>query len=127
MLNATKLADDPELTDKANLIPINSASFFSNCSLKRPVVNQPSNDASTIFSNSAEPITLPDGGIIVSPGTNSFGEYTSFAYSLTSVFIRLRSCTAFSVIINSKFLIVFHRSYIIVNFFKAIIFILAAK
>jgi hypothetical protein len=41
--------------------------------LKRPVVSQPSSEASTISSISGAPITLPAGGMTVSPGTNGLG------------------------------------------------------
>ena len=41
---------------------MNSARRFSNSSLKRPVVSQPSSDASTMIFSSSAPITLPEGG-----------------------------------------------------------------
>ena len=65
---ATKFAEDPEFTVIKYLTPINCANFSSNKALKRPVVNQPSRDASTIIFNSDESINFPAGGIIVSPG-----------------------------------------------------------
>jgi hypothetical protein len=48
VLNATKLADEPELTVIKYLTPINFASRDSNSSLNLPVVNHPSKEASTI-------------------------------------------------------------------------------
>ena len=80
---ATRLADEPELTVIKCFTPINSANFFSNKSLKRPVVNHPSKDASTMFSSSLEPISFPDGGITVSPGLKVFGANSRAAYSFT--------------------------------------------
>src|SRR5690606_1169614 len=71
-LKATKLAEDPEFTEIQYFTFRHSANFFSNLALKWPVVNQPSNEASTIFCISSLPSTLPAGGITVSPGTNSF-------------------------------------------------------
>jgi hypothetical protein len=72
---ATKLADDPELTVIRDLIPINSDNAFSKFLLKRPVVNHPSNEASTIYCNSVAPITFPDGGTMLLPGLNAFSTY----------------------------------------------------
>ena len=95
--NATKFADEPEFTVMAYLTPINSANFFSNCSLKRPVVSQPSKEASTMFFNSSAPINFPDEGTIVCPGSNTFGENSIAAYSSTRAAICLRnfSCSNF--------------------------------
>ncbi|MOA26972.1 hypothetical protein D3C78_1478070 [compost metagenome] len=68
-LNATRLAEEPELTEIRYLTPRNSASLFSNSALKRPVVSHPSSEASTINCNSRAPMTLPDGGMTLSPAT----------------------------------------------------------
>ena len=88
--NATRFAEEPEFTVIRCLTPINSANFFSKRSLKRPVVNQPSKEASTMFSNSSEPISLPEGGTTVWPGTNVFGTNSRSAYSFTKERICLR-------------------------------------
>ena len=68
-------AEEPELVVIRNLTPKYSAKRFSNASLKRPVVSHPSNEASTIFFNSAASNTLPDGGTTVVPGVNVLGVY----------------------------------------------------
>jgi len=83
VLNATKFAEEPEFTDKQYFTPKKEANFFSNSALNLPVVNQPSKEAATIFCNSSSPNNFPEGGIIVSPGTNAFTLYCSFAYALT--------------------------------------------
>src|SRR3990172_8306364 len=67
---ASRFADDPELVVNTCFTPRKAASFFSNASLKRPVVNQPSSEASTSERNSGAPMTLPETGTGVSPGTN---------------------------------------------------------
>ena len=73
MVKATKLAEEPELTVIKCLTPIKAASFSSNSALKRPVVNQPSKEASTINLSSSAPSTLPEGGTTVSPGVKVLG------------------------------------------------------
>ena len=71
--NASRFADEPELVVMQYFTPRNCASRFSNASLKRPVVSQPSSEASTMRCSSGAPITLPDAGTVVSPGTNARG------------------------------------------------------
>ena len=71
VLKATRLADEPELTVIKCLTPIKEASFSSNSALNRPVVNQPSKEASTIALSSSTPSTLPDGGTTWAPGIKS--------------------------------------------------------
>ncbi|SEH85524.1 hypothetical protein BAZSYMB_GCONTIG00831_0 [Bathymodiolus azoricus thioautotrophic gill symbiont] len=96
--NATKLADEPELTVIKCLISINSDSSFSNLRLKRPVVSQPSNDASTIYCNSVAPITFPDGGTTLLPGLKVFSIYFKSANSCTSsVISNLNSSAVFII------------------------------
>ncbi len=87
VLKATRLAEEPELTVIKNLTPKNSASFFSNSALNRPVVNQQSSDASTINCISRAPTTFPEGGIILSPGTKGFLTPATSAYFATSAAI----------------------------------------
>jgi len=70
VLNANKLAEDPELVVKTFFTPRKFASFLSKASLKRPVVNQPSRQASTMLIISFVPRALPDAGMVVSPGKN---------------------------------------------------------
>ena len=70
-LNATRFADEPELTVSACVTPTYAARRRSNSALKRPVVSHPSSAASTMCINSGAPITLPDGGIGVVPGTKA--------------------------------------------------------
>jgi hypothetical protein len=41
--------------------------------LKRPVVSQPSSEASTMYCSSLAPMTLPDTGTGVTPGTKGCG------------------------------------------------------
>ena len=85
--NATKFADDPELTVIACAIPINFAKFFSNRSLNLPAVNHPSRDALTIFLSSSLPMSLPDGGIEVMPGRKILFSYSIAEYSSTNLSI----------------------------------------
>ena len=61
VLKATRLADEPELTVMRCLTPRNAASCFSKSSLKRPVVSQPSSEASTMFLSSSAPMTFARG------------------------------------------------------------------
>ena len=75
--NASRFADEPEFVVRTCFTPRNAASRRSNASLKRPVVSQPSSDASTMLCSSAPPITLPEGGITVVPGTNGAGANAS--------------------------------------------------
>src|SRR5271169_2517350 len=71
--SATRLADDPELTREAQRTPMNAANSRSNCAAKRPVVNQPSREASTNNSISELSNTFPETGTPLSPGTNGCG------------------------------------------------------
>ncbi|MNY37053.1 hypothetical protein D3C86_1715830 [compost metagenome] len=87
VLKATKLAEEPELTVIRYLIPRNAASFFSNSALKRPVVSQPSSEASTISCSSRTPMTLPDGGMTLSPAIKGLAAKAVFAYCSTSLLI----------------------------------------
>ena len=80
MENATRLADEPELTVMRCFTPMNAASRFSKASLKRPVVSQPSRLASTMFFSSGAPMTLPDGGTTDSPGLKGWGANARSAY-----------------------------------------------
>ena len=91
--NATRLADDPEFTVIACFTPRNSARRCSNSALKRPVVSQPSSEASTINCSSLVPMTLPDTGTGLSPGTKGFGTCASSAYCRTRSRIWSRSAS----------------------------------
>ncbi|MNP58794.1 hypothetical protein D3C76_1537410 [compost metagenome] len=71
--NASKLADEPELVVSTQRRPRYLAKRFSNASLKRPVVSQPSSTASVIACSSPAPITLPEGGTLLCPATKGFG------------------------------------------------------
>ena len=62
-LNATKLAEDPELTNKQCFTPIHWAKRSSNSAAYLPVVNQKSREESTNLTNSCSSNTLPDAGI----------------------------------------------------------------
>lgn len=84
MLNATRFADEPELTVIRCLTPRNLARRASNLSLKWPVVSQQSREASTISSISFAPTTLPAGGTTVLPGSNGTGWLASAPYWDTS-------------------------------------------
>ncbi|VEB45154.1 Uncharacterised protein [Chromobacterium violaceum] len=79
-VKATRLADEPELTVSTCGRPMNSPSRLSKDALKRPVVNQASSAASTMFATSAAPTTLPDGGTAVWPGMNSAWARRASAY-----------------------------------------------
>ncbi len=70
-VNATRFADEPELTVIAWATPTYAARRASNSALKRPVVSHASSDASTMLRISGAPTTLPDGGTGVVPGTNA--------------------------------------------------------
>jgi hypothetical protein len=59
VLNATRLAEEPEFTVMQVLDADERRQLGSNSSLKRPVVSQPSSEASTISSISGAPTTLP--------------------------------------------------------------------
>jgi len=72
-VNANRLAEEPELVVSACFTPRNSVRRFSKASLKRPVVSQPSSEASTMFWSSAAPITLPEGGTTFLPASNALG------------------------------------------------------
>src|SRR6201996_3138423 len=89
--NATRLADEPELTVIRCLTPRNFARRSSNIALKRPVVSQPSRLASTISCSSLAPITLPDTGTALSPGTKGRGACTTSENCCTSAAISARS------------------------------------
>ncbi len=89
--NATRFADDPELTVIKYLTPRNAARRSSNIALKRPVVSQPSRLASTISWSSLAPITLPDTGTVLSPGTNGRGACTTSENCCTRADISARS------------------------------------
>src|SRR5208337_1098065 len=65
---ATRFAEEPELTVITCLTFKNLDSCSSKDLLKRPVVNQPSSEASTMFFSSAESNNLPEGGTLLSPG-----------------------------------------------------------
>src|ERR1035441_7140096 len=67
--SAIRLAEDPELTSDAQRTPMNAAKSRSNSAANRPVVSQPSSEASTRCSSSDESRTLPDTGTLLSPGT----------------------------------------------------------
>src|SRR5665213_3098971 len=82
-VTASKLADEPELTSVAVLIPNQRANCFSNCAANRPVVSQKSNDESTNDCTSPASNTLPDTGTRLSPGTNGFEANAASWYSLT--------------------------------------------
>ena len=73
VLKATKLAEEPEFTDKQYFTPKKAANFFSNSALKRPVVNQASKEAATMFCISSSPNNFPEGGTTVSPGIKGVG------------------------------------------------------
>src|SRR6202044_3436018 len=67
-VNATRLAEEPELTREQLLTPIKRASFFSNAFAKRPVVNQQSRAESTTERKSVPSMTFPDTGTGDLPG-----------------------------------------------------------
>lgn len=92
--NATRLADEPEFTVIRYFTPRNCARRCSNIALKRPVVSQPSSEASTIIFSSPAPMTLPDTGTGVWPGTKALGAYAMSAYCWTSSLIWLRSLSS---------------------------------
>ena len=71
--NATRLADEPELTVIRCLTPRYLAKRSSKAVLKRPVVSQPSSEASTMSCSSLAPMTLPETGTTDSPGINGLG------------------------------------------------------
>jgi len=55
---------------------------------------QPSSEASTMFLSSAAPMTLPEGGIGVTPGSKERGACANSAYSVTSPAICCLSAAA---------------------------------
>ena len=73
VLNATKLAEEPEFTVIQYLTPKKAANFCSKAALNRPVVSQASKEAATIFWSSCSPITFPEGGITVFPASKGWG------------------------------------------------------
>src|SRR5690242_8774771 len=91
---ATRLADDPELTSKAYLVPKNSAKRASKASEKRPAVSHMSREESTRLRMSAGLITLPDTGTLLWPGEKGLGPCTSRAYSSDSSRMRARRASA---------------------------------
>ena len=72
-MKATRLAEEPLFTVSTWRTPRYSARRFSNRSLKRPVVSQPSRAASTMCLSSEAPSTLPAGGTAVTPGWKGTG------------------------------------------------------
>src|SRR5688500_12051120 len=95
--SASRFADDPELVVSAKCTPRYLARRCSNASLKRPVVSQPSREASTMFCSSGAPITLPEGGTVDWPATNGRGAEVCSAYLSTNFRIsRLSSSTSTS-------------------------------
>ena len=98
VMKATRLADEPEFTVIRCLAPMKVPSRFSNLELNRPVVSQPSSEASTISFSSAPSISLPEGGTTVLPGTNGWGASAISAYSPTSASIRARRSDSFSLV-----------------------------
>src|SRR5580692_3351993 len=99
-LTASRLADDPELTSDAQRTPTKRASFRSNSSAKRPVVNQQSSAESTTELRSPPSITLPDTGTGDSPGLNSAAGKASAKYSAERSRSEERRCDALFVIDN---------------------------
>ena len=65
---ANKFADEPELTVNTCFTPRNLERCRSNDLLYLPAVSHPSNDASTIATNSSSPINFPEGGTADLPG-----------------------------------------------------------
>src|SRR5580704_15398654 len=70
---AARLAEEPELTSEAQRTPMKAANSRSNSEAKRPVVSHASSEASTRCSSSVESKTLPDTGMLLSPGTKAGG------------------------------------------------------
>ena len=95
VLKATRLAEEPEFTVIKCLTPMKAANFFSNSVLKRPVVSQPSIEASTMSLSSCAPMTLPDGGTAEAPGRKGWGARAMAAYSSTSWAICARRARVF--------------------------------
>jgi 6-phosphogluconate dehydrogenase len=84
-LSAIALAEDPELTIKACLMPTIFANLDSNASEFGPEVNQKSKLALTANSISSTPKIFPVTGIAVSPGVN-FCSGCLLLYSLLTKF-----------------------------------------
>ena len=99
--NATRLADEPEFTVIACFTPMKSARRRSNMALKRPVVSQPSSEASTIACSSGAPITFPETGTGLSPGTNGFGAWARSAYCAVNSRIWPRSASMRAAVAGS--------------------------
>src|ERR1700686_3440790 len=70
---AARLADEPELTSDAHRTPMKAANSRLNWAAKRPVVSHASSADSTRHSISVLSNTLPDTGMLLSPGTNDRG------------------------------------------------------
>src|SRR3989338_1694033 len=70
--NAIKLAEEPEFAVRTKFTPRNFPISFSKSELYFPAVSQKSNDEATSVLISLVPYTLPDTGMNVFPGTNSF-------------------------------------------------------
>ena len=95
VINARRLAEEPELTSEQNLTPRYSAKFFSNSSVYLPDVSQNSRALSTRLAISSLSYTLEAYGIL-SPSVYSGFLWNSSQYSLT----RFRICCSFSFLYN---------------------------
>ena len=71
VINASKLALDPEFTSDTYFVPNCFPNSFSNSSKYLPAVSQNSKEASTRFTISSESYTL-EAYVILSPSLNSF-------------------------------------------------------
>ena len=83
---AKRFADEPELTVTKFFTFKKFANFSWNSWLNLPVVSQPSKADKIIFLVSSKPISLPDGGITVLPGINS---YFCFLSNISLIFDHL--------------------------------------
>ena len=101
-LRATRLAEEPELTNVAERTPIKRARLRWKLSAKRPVVNQPSRTESTTEAISEPSITLPETRTGVTPGINSPGVDDSSKNRAASSRICLRRWVVVSDIIDPE-------------------------
>src|ERR1035441_7845010 len=92
---ASRFAEDPEFTRRADRTPKRRANLRSNSSEKRPAVSQKSSEESTRDFTSLSSKTLPETGTGLSPAMNFFWEgNASRAYSEKRLRICLRSSSA---------------------------------
>ena len=94
VINANKLADEPEFTTPTYFAPIYCPNSCSNCSQYRPDVNQNSKAESTKLICSSASYTREQYGILC-PGRN--GRYSACSVSLNSLTSAKISCLISSV------------------------------